>query len=105
MHVSSTGIQTKEQKEMFIKHAHKLVLIDITDAIVAPTQYIVTVKVLDEYNKGYPVAFLITNSRDETVLFYFFRELQNRVADTDIKINAVSVFGVMCLFVSFFGYI
>lgn len=83
------GIQTKEQKDMFVKHCHKLVLIDITDDIVAPTQYIITVKVLDEYNKGYPVAFLLSNSKEETVLFYFFREMQNRVQDVELKINSV----------------
>lgn len=83
------GIQTKEQKEMFVTHGHKIVFIDITEAVVSPTQYVITVKVLDEYNKGYPVAFLLSNSRDETVLFYFFREMQARVAETGLKINAV----------------
>ncbi|XP_047136153.1 uncharacterized protein LOC100212263 isoform X1 [Hydra vulgaris] len=81
------GIQTKEQKEMLLKHGHRILLIDITDAIITPAHYIVTLKVLDEYNKGYPVAYLISNSRDETVLFYFFHQIKIQVAD--FKINAV----------------
>ncbi|XP_057292978.1 uncharacterized protein LOC130621667 isoform X2 [Hydractinia symbiolongicarpus] len=83
------GIQTKEQKDVFIKNGHKIVFIDITETLITPTQYLITVKVLDEYNKGYPVAYLISNSRDETILFYFFRELQVRVQDTDLKVTAV----------------
>ena len=83
------GIQTREQKDMFVKHGSKIVFIDITETLISPTQYVVAVKVLDEYNKGFPVAFLITNSRDETVLFYFFREMLNRIADSDVKVSAV----------------
>ena len=81
------GIQTKEQKEMLLKHGHRVLLIDITDAIITPAHYIVTLKVLDEYNKAYPVAYLISNSRDETVLFYFFHQIKVKI--DDFKINAV----------------
>jgi len=83
------GIQTREQKEMFIKHGSKMVFIDITDTFVTPPFYVATVKVLDDYHKGYPVGYLISNSRDETILFYFFREMQMRICDTDLKIQAV----------------
>ena len=87
--LSLIAFQTKEQQEMFIKHASKIVFIDITEAIITPNQYVISLKVLDEYNKGYPVAYLISNSRDETVLFYFFREVQNRVLTENVQVNAV----------------
>ena len=87
--LSLIGFQTKEQQEMFIKHGSKIVFIDITEAIITPNQYVISLKVLDEYNKGYPVAFLISNSRDETVLFYFFKEVQNRVLNENVQVNAV----------------
>lgn len=89
--LSLIAIQTKEQKEMFASHGHKIVFIDITEAVITPTQYVITLKVLDEYNKGYPIAFLISNSRDETVLFYFFREIQNRVQSDNGKVNVNAV--------------
>ena len=87
--LSLIAFQTKEQQDMFVKHGSKVVFIDITEAIITPNQYVISLKVLDEYNKGYPVAFLISNSRDETVLFYFFREVQNRVLNESVQVNAV----------------
>ena len=83
------GLQTKEQRDMFVKHGEKIVFIDITEGVITPSQYVISVKVLDEYNKGYPVGFLISNSRDETVLFYFFREMHNRIVEAGLKVSAV----------------
>eukprot|EP00112_Aurelia_sp_Birch-Aquarium-sp1_P016102 Seg3619.1 transcript_id=Seg3619.1/GoldUCD/mRNA.D3Y31 product="Ubiquitin-like-specific protease 1" protein_id=Seg3619.1/GoldUCD/D3Y31 len=82
------GIQTKEQLEMFQKHASKIVCLDSTHCTNKYDFKLVMLVVPDELNKGYPVAHLISNHEDEAKLHYFFEAIKKRCS-SDIKINAV----------------
>ena len=53
------AFQTKQQLEMFKKHASKIVCVDSTYNTNRYSFPLVTLLVPDEFNKGYPVAFLM----------------------------------------------
>ena len=82
------GIQTKEQLEMFQKRSNKIHFIDSLHnknkyefpltAIIAP----------DEFNRGYPVAWSISNHTDELTLRLFLEEIKSRCSDS-FKVNCV----------------
>ena len=72
------GIQTKEQRDMFIEGAKKIVCIDSTHKT---NQYgfpLVNILVPDKFGKGYPVAHLISNHADEMTLTPFLEEIKSR---------------------------
>ena len=63
---------------MFIKHSKKIVCIDST---YETNQYefpLVTLVVADEFNKGYPVRFFISNHADELSLRPFLEEIKKK---------------------------
>ena len=68
------GLQTKEQLKMFEKQAHKIVCIDATHKRNNYKFRLVNLVVPDEFNKGYPVAYLICYREDELVLIPFFQQ-------------------------------
>ena len=82
------GIQTKELLEMFIKGANKIYCIDGTHNTNKYEFPLTTIMVPDEFNKGYPVAWLISNYADELTLRPFLEEIKKRCPE-DIKINCV----------------
>ena len=65
------GIQTEFQKEMFVKYAHKLVCADATHGTNAYDFQLITVLVVDDYDEGIPVAWLISNRECAEVLSVF----------------------------------
>ncbi|XP_065647824.1 uncharacterized protein LOC136077117 [Hydra vulgaris] len=78
------GIQTKHQLSMFKKHSSQIVCIDAT-------QYafpLVTLLVRDDFKRGYPVAFLISNKSDEQIITPFLEEIKRR-CNHSVKVNAV----------------
>ena len=86
--IFAIGIQTKEQLEMFVKHAHKIVCIDGTHKTNQYEFPLINLLVPDEFNKGYPVGHLICNRSDELVLRPFFEEIKKR-CPPDLKIGAL----------------
>ena len=71
---------------MFIKHSKKIVCIDSTHETNQYEFPLVTLVVADEFNKGYPVGFFISNH--ELSLRPFLEEIKKRCPE-DLKINTV----------------
>ena len=82
------GLQTKQQLDMFIKHSNKIVCIDSTHETNQYEFPLVTLVVADEFNKGYPVGFFISNHAEELSLRPFLEEIKKRCPE-DLKINTV----------------
>ena len=82
------GIQTRQQLNMFKKNASKIVCMDSTHQTNQYQFPLTTLLVPDEFNKGYPVAHLISNHTDELTLRSFLQEIKNRCGK-DIKVNVV----------------
>ena len=55
------GIQTEFQQVMFVKYAQKLVCVDATHGTNSYNFHPVTALVIDDYDEGIPVAWLISN--------------------------------------------
>ncbi len=67
------GIQTEFQEDMFKRYARKLVCVDATHGTNAYDFQLVTVLVIDDYDEGIPVAFLISNKETADVLQVFLQ--------------------------------
>ena len=70
------GLQTLWQREMMMKHASKIVCIDSTHGTNQYDFLVTTVLVLDEYEEGIPVAWMISNREDTDILQFFLQELK-----------------------------
>ena len=70
------GLQTQFQKELFEKLAQKLICVDATHGATAYDFQLVTVLVIDDYNEGIPVAWLISNKETTDALKIFFSILR-----------------------------
>ena len=70
------ALQTQFQKEMFEKHVQKLICVDSTHGTTAYDFQLVTVLVIDDYNEGIPVAWLISNKETTDALKIFFSSLR-----------------------------
>ncbi|XP_065677529.1 uncharacterized protein LOC136092875 [Hydra vulgaris] len=66
------AIQTKQQLAMFEKHGSQIVCIDSTHSTNQYAFPLVTLLVRDEFKRGYPVAFFISNHSDELTITPFF---------------------------------
>ena len=97
------ALQTQFQKEMFEKHAQKLICVDATHVTTAYDFQLVTVLVTDDYDEGILVAWLISNKETTDALKISFSSLRERCGevqtetfmsdDTDAYYNAwVSTF-------------
>lgn len=80
------GFQTQFQKEMFEEHANKLICVDATHGTTAYDFQLVTVLVVDDYNEGIPVAWLISNKETTDALKVFFSSLRERCGDIRTEI-------------------
>ena len=74
------GIQTKEQLEMFKQGAQKIYSIDSTHSTNKYEFPLTTIMVPDEFNRGYPVGWLISNHADEVTLRPFFRRNKEKMS-------------------------
>ena len=79
------GLQTQFQKEMFETHASKLICVDATHGTTTYDFQLVTVLVIDGYNEGISVAWLISNKETTDALTVFFR-LRIRCGDIQTEI-------------------
>ncbi|XP_047129782.1 uncharacterized protein LOC124809824 [Hydra vulgaris] len=82
------GIQTKHQLSMFETHSSQIVCIDATHCTNQYAFPLVTLLVRDEFKRGYPVAFLISNHADEQTITPFLEEIKRR-CNNSVKVNAV----------------
>ena len=93
------ALQTQFQKEMFEKHAQKLICVDATHVTTAYDFQLVTVLVTDDYKEVIPVGWLISNKETTDALKIFFSSLQECCSevqtetfmsdDTDAYYNAL----------------
>ncbi|XP_065642349.1 uncharacterized protein LOC136073980 [Hydra vulgaris] len=82
------GIQKKHQLSMFKKHSSQIVCIDATHCTNQYAFPLVTLLVRDDFKRGYPVAFLISNHADEQIITPFLEEIKRR-CNHSVKVNAV----------------
>lgn len=75
------GLQTEFQKDMFRKYATKLVCVDATHETRAYDFQLITVLVIDDYDEGIPVEWLVSNRESADVLRVFFRSIRNKCGD------------------------
>ena len=80
------GLQTEFQKDMFRKYATKLVCVDTTHGTTAYDFQLITVLVIDDYDEGIPVGWLISNRESADVLRVFFRSIRNKCGDIQTEI-------------------
>ena len=78
------GFQAKEQLKMFQKHAHKIVRIEATRKTNQYKFPLMNLVISDEFNKGYPVAYLICNREDELVLIPFFQAITEKCSNPNL---------------------
>ena len=78
------GFQAKEQLKMFQKHAHKIVRIEATRKTNQYKFPLMNLVISDEFNKGYPVAYLICNREDELVLIPFLQAITEKCSNPNL---------------------
>ncbi|XP_055940992.1 uncharacterized protein LOC129971329 isoform X1 [Argiope bruennichi] len=81
------GFQTEAQKDMLMKHSHKILCIDATHGTNHYDFFLLSLYVQDEYGQGYPVAHFITNDLDFRTLVALFSSLHCRIPN--LKVNTV----------------
>ena len=74
-------MQTEFQKEMFNKDGSKLICVDATHGSTAYDFQLITVLVIDDFNEGIPVAWIISNKESTDSLRVFFQSLRERCRD------------------------
>ena len=79
------GLQTEFQKDMFVKYATKLVCVDATHGTNAYDFQLITVLVIDDYDEGIPVVWLISNKESSGVLSVFFASIRQRYLSDDAE--------------------
>lgn len=80
------GIQTDRQKRLMEELAGKIVVVDETHGTNAYKYQLLTVLVVDDNRRGWPVGHLITSKSDAQTLQFFFKCLK---INTDVDINCV----------------
>ena len=72
------GIQTKERLEMLKLGPQKIYCIDTTQSTNKYEFLLTTIMAPDEFNRGYPIGWLISNNANELTLRRFFEEIKKR---------------------------
>ena len=80
------GIQTEFQRDMLVKYATKLVCVDATHGTNAYDFQLIKVLVIDDYDEGIPVAWLISNKESDDILRVFFASIRERCGDVKTEI-------------------
>ena len=75
------AIQTEFQKEMLNEYGSRLICIDATHGTTAYDFQLITVLVIDDFNQGIPVAWMISNKKSTDSLQVFFQSLRERCQD------------------------
>lgn len=80
------GIQTEFQQGMFVQYANKLVCVDATHGTNAYGFQLITTLVIDDCDKGIPVARLISNKESRDVLRVIFSSIREKCGDVKTEI-------------------
>ena len=80
------GLQTEFQQEMFTKYARKLVCVDATHGTNSYGFQLIKVLVIDDYDEGIPVAWLISNKVSADVPRVFFKSIRERCGDVTTEV-------------------
>ncbi|XP_026290701.1 uncharacterized protein LOC113215308 [Frankliniella occidentalis] len=84
------GLQTKEQAALMVEHSHKIVLVDETHGTNHHKYQLLTLMIIDDNNRGWPVAHLISSKSDADTLQYFFRALKEKHGNADnLNLNCI----------------
>ncbi len=74
-------LQTEFQKEMFVKFGKNGICVDATYNVNSYIFHLISVLVLDQYQEGIPVAWGISNRKDEAVIKYIFEAIKSTCGD------------------------
>ncbi|CAL4078084.1 unnamed protein product [Meganyctiphanes norvegica] len=80
------GIQTKEQRDILQKSDARVLCVDTTHCRKPYEFDLISIIIPDEYGKGYPVAYFVTNYRDEITLRYLFSSLKQHFSGLAIDV-------------------
>ena len=75
------GIQTEFQRDMMRQFGSLTMCIDTTHGTNMYDFNLLTLLVLDEYNEGVPVAWMISNRQDSLILVEFFKAVKEKTGD------------------------
>lgn len=75
------GIQTERQAQLMAEHGHKITIVDETHSTNHHKYQLLTVMVVDDNRRGWPVAHLISSKSDAETLQYFFKALKDKRRD------------------------
>ncbi|KAK3918446.1 Sentrin-specific protease 1 [Frankliniella fusca] len=84
------GFQTDRQLDLMKRHCSKIIIVDETHGTNQYKYQLLTVMVLDENRRGWPVAHLITSKSDSYTLKFFFEALNSRL-DPEHQVSVHSV--------------
>ena len=79
-------IMTKQQLHMYEKFGGRIVCMDSTHSTNSYSFKLITLMVPDEFRKGYPIAFCISNREDETAISLFLSAVKKQSPDTKVSI-------------------
>ncbi|KAJ8019506.1 Zinc finger transcription factor family protein 17 [Holothuria leucospilota] len=75
------GIQTEFQRDIMVKFGPSAICIASTHKTAQCDFYVTTIAVVDNYGEAIPVAWLVSDRQDESVLIPFMEALKNRVGN------------------------
>lgn len=78
-------VMTKKQKEVLRSFGSNVIAMDSTHGLNGYDFPLTTVMVIDETNRGYPVAFMFSNTVNEAILEVFFRSIEKTIGDLKPK--------------------
>ena len=79
-------IQTSFQRDMLMKFGPEAVCMDSTHGTNVYSFNLITILVLDEFGEGIPVAWMVCNREDATVLRPFFEKIKENCGDVCTKV-------------------
>lgn len=80
------AIMTKQQLDMYQKFAGRILCMDSTHKTNSYSFKLITLMVADEFRKGYPVAFCISNREDELAISLFLSSVKALSPETKVKV-------------------
>ena len=79
-------IMTKEQSDIYKRYASQIICFDSTHKTNQYSFKLITLLVPDEFRKGYPVAFCISNKESETVIKVFLKSVNDVCPDAKVHV-------------------
>ncbi|XP_048735607.2 uncharacterized protein LOC125651055 [Ostrea edulis] len=80
------AIMTKQQLDMYEKHAPIILCMDSTHKTNLYSFKLITLLVPDEFRRGYPVAFCISNKENEQAISVFLNAVKSKSPQTKVNI-------------------